>query len=115
QPIPQSVIGDGKYAFIQKTAKILSPRFKFAKHGKSGAELSEILPHLAEIADDIALVKSMTTDAFNHAPAQIFMNTGSQQFGRPSMGAWTTYALGREAQDLPALVVFSTGPKGLTQ
>src|SRR2546421_165087 len=77
-----------------------------------GAELSELLPYLAEVADDIAIVKSMHTDAFNHAPAQILMTTGSQQFGRPSFGAWTTYGLGSEAQDLPGFVVFSTGGKG---
>ena len=80
--------------------------------GQSGAEISELLPHLATVADDIAIVKSMVTDAFNHAPAQIFMNTGSQQFGRPSMGAWATYGLGSESQDLPGFVVFSTGTKG---
>jgi uncharacterized protein (DUF1501 family) len=74
--------------------------------------LSELLPFTSEIADEIAIVKSMQTDAFNHAPAQIFMNTGSQQFGRPSMGAWTTYGLGSESQDLPGFVVFSTGAKG---
>ena len=108
QPIPPSVLKDAKYAFIQKTATILSPRFKFAKHGQSGAELSEMLPHLGEIADDMAIVKSMTTDAFNHAPAQIFMNTGSQQLGRPSMGAWVTYGLGSESSDLPGFVVLNS-------
>src|SRR4030095_5841440 len=77
-----------------------------------GAEVSELLPHLAGVVDDIAVVKSMHTDAFNHAPGQIFMNTGSQQCGRPSMGAWATYGLGSESQDLPAYVVFSTGTKG---
>src|SRR5437764_12718407 len=99
-------------AFINPNSKLLGPKFKFAKHGKSGAELSELLPHLAGVADDIAIVKSMHTDAFNHAPAQIFMNTGSQQFGRPSLGAWVTYGLGSESSDLPAFVVFSTGTKG---
>src|SRR5207249_8435936 len=99
-------------AFINPSSKLLGPKYKFAKHGKSGAELSELLPHLAGVADDIAIVKSMHTDAFNHAPAQIFMNTGSQQFGRPSMGAWVTYGLGSESADLPAFVVFSTGSKG---
>src|SRR5207237_1900543 len=88
------------------------PKVKFARHGQSGAELSELLPHLATVGDDIAIVKSMSTDAFNHAPGQIFMNTGSQQFGRPSMGAWVTYGLGSESQDLPAYVVFNSGQKG---
>src|SRR5213079_1013736 len=77
-----------------------------------GAELSELLPHLATVVDDIAIVKSMVTDAFNHAPAQILMNTGNQQFGRPSIGSWVTYGLGSQTQDLPAFVVFSSGKKG---
>ena len=77
-----------------------------------GAELSELLPHLAEVVDDIAIVKSMVTDAFNHAPGQILMSTGSQQFGKPSLGAWTLYGLGSESQNLPGFVVFSTGTKG---
>ena len=72
----------------------------------------ELLPHTAKIVDDIAIVKSMVTDAFNHAPGQLLMNTGSQQFGRPSMGAWVTYGLGSESTDLPAFVVFSSGKQG---
>ena len=74
--------------------------------------MSELLPHLAAVVDDITFVKSMQTDAFNHAPAQIFMNTGSTQFGRPSMGAWTTYGLGSESQDLPGFVVVQHRAKG---
>jgi uncharacterized protein (DUF1501 family) len=70
------------------------------------------LPHLATVVDDIAIVKSMVTDAFNHAPAQLFLTTGAQQFGRPSLGAWVTYGLGSESQDLPGFVVFSSGAKG---
>jgi hypothetical protein len=88
---------------------LLGPKFKFSKYGDCGAELSELLPHLATTVDDVAIVKSMVTDAFNHAPAQILMNTGNQQFGRPSMGSWVTYGLGAEAHDLPAFVVMSTG------
>jgi uncharacterized protein (DUF1501 family) len=109
---PPDLLKGYRAAFINPNSKLLGPKFKFAKHGKSGAELSELLPHLAGVADDIAIVKSMHTDAFNHAPAQIFMNTGSVQFGRPSMGAWVTYGLGSESSDLPAYVVFSTGSKG---
>jgi hypothetical protein len=109
---PKELLEGYRSAFINPESKLLGPKFKFAKHGQSGAELSELLPHLAEIVDDIAIVKSMATDAFNHAPGQIMMNTGSQQFGRPSFGAWTTYGLGCESQDLPAYVVFSTGGKG---
>jgi hypothetical protein len=109
---PAELLKGYRAAFINPNSTLLGPKFKFAKHGQSGAELSELLPHLAGVADDIAFVKSMHTDAFNHAPGQIFMNTGSQQFGRPSMGAWTTYGLGSESSDLPAYVVFSSGPKG---
>src|SRR6185436_11768385 len=85
---PQELLKGYRAAFINPNSKLLGPRFAFAKHGKCGAELSELLPYTAKIVDDIAIVKSMQTDAFNHAPAQIFMNTGAQQFGRPSMGAW---------------------------
>ena len=109
---PPELLKGYRAAFINPSSKLLGPKFKFAKHGKSGIELSEMLPHLAGVADDLTVIKSMLTDAFNHAPAQIFMNTGSQQFGRPSFGAWTTYGLGSESKDLPAYVVFSTGNKG---
>ncbi|MCW5552962.1 MAG: DUF1501 domain-containing protein [Verrucomicrobiae bacterium] len=111
-PPPAELVKDYRAAFINPDAALLGPKFKFAQHGQCGAELSELLPHLAEIVDDLAIVKSMHTDAFNHAPGQILMSTGSQQFGRPSLGAWTTYGLGNESQDLPAFVVFSTGSKG---
>jgi len=109
KPIPPSVIGGQRYAFIRPDAAVLGPVYKFAKHGQCGAELSEMLPHLAEIVDDICIIKSVHTDQFNHAPAQIFLNTGFSQPGRPSMGSWVTYGLGAEAQDLPAFVVMSTG------
>jgi uncharacterized protein (DUF1501 family) len=109
---PPDLLKGYRAAFINPNSTLLGPKFKFAKHGQCGAELSELLPHLAEVVDDIAIVKSMSTDAFNHAPGQIFMNTGTQQFGRPSMGAWVTYGLGSESSDLPAYVVFSSGSKG---
>lgn len=109
KPIPPSVINGQRYAFIQPNAACLGPRFKFSKYGQSGAELSEMLPHLAEIVDDICIIKSMKTDQFNHAPAQIFLNTGFSQPGRPSIGSWVTYGLGAETTDLPAFVVMSTG------
>ena len=109
---PADLLKGYRAAFINPNATFLGPKFKFAKYGQSAAELSEVLPHLSTIVDEVAIVKSMVTDAFNHAPAQIFMNTGSQQFGRPSMGAWVTYGLGSESQDLPAFVVFSSGSKG---
>lgn len=109
KPLPPSVIGGQRYAFIRPDAAVLGPRFKFARHGQSGAELSEMLPHLAEVVDDICLIKSMKTDQFNHAPAQIFLNTGFGQPGRPSLGSWTIYGLGSESENLPAFVVMSTG------
>ena len=109
---PAELLKGYRAAFINPNSKLLGPKFNFAKYGQSGAELSELLPHLATVVDDIAIVKSMVTDAFNHAPAQILMNTGNQQFGRPSMGAWVTYGLGSETRDLPAFVVFSSGSKG---
>jgi len=109
---PAELIKDYRAAFINPNSTLLGPKFQFARHGRCGAELSELLPHLATVVDDLAIVKSLVTDAFNHAPGQIQMNTGSQQFGRPSMGAWVTYGLGSQSQDLPGFVVFSSGKKG---
>ena len=109
KPLPPSVIGGQRYAFIRPDAAVLGPQFKFARHGQSGLELGETLPHLASIADDICLIKSCTTDQFNHAPAQTFFQTGFSQPGRPSMGSWALYGLGAESQNLPAFVVMSTG------
>src|SRR5207302_5867738 len=91
QPVPKEVVMGQKYAFIKPDAALFASEFKFARHGRCGAELSEALPHLAEVVDDIAIVKSMTTDAFNHAPGQVLMQTGSTQFGRPSLGSWVLY------------------------
>jgi len=108
RPVPAEVVKGQNYAFIRPDAALYASEFKFAKHGQSGAELSEALPHLAGVADDIALVKSMTTDAFNHAPAQMLMQTGSSQFGRPCFGSWTLYGLGSEAQNLPGFVVLNS-------
>ncbi|MCA9112086.1 MAG: DUF1501 domain-containing protein, partial [Planctomycetaceae bacterium] len=109
---PKQLIEGYRAAFINPNSTLLGPKFKFTRHGECGAELSELLPCLADVADDIAIVKSMVTDAFNHAPGQILMSTGSQQFGKPSLGAWTLYGLGNESQNLPGFVVFSTGKKG---
>lgn len=109
---PPELLQGYRAAFINPNSKLLGPKFKFAKYGQSGAEISEILPHTASVADHLTIVKSMTTDAFNHAPAQIMMNTGSQLFGKPSLGAWTLYGLGSESKDLPGFVVFSSGKKG---
>ncbi len=109
---PAELLKGYRSAFINPDATLLGPKFKFEKHGQSGQEISELLPHLAQSADDLCIVRSLHTDAFNHAPGQIMMNTGSQLFGRPSFGAWVTYGLGSESSDLPAFVVFSTGTKG---
>jgi Protein of unknown function (DUF1501) len=109
---PPDLLKGYRAAFINPNSKLLGPKFKFAKYGQSGTELSELLPHLSKVVDDIAVVKSMVTDAFNHAPGQLLMNTGTMQFGRPSMGAWVTYGLGSESKDLPAFVVLSSGKKG---
>ncbi|WP_169972710.1 DUF1501 domain-containing protein [Tautonia rosea] len=109
QPVPAEVVKDQRYAFIRPDASLMAPRFRFSRHGESGAELSEMLPHLAQVADEIAIVRSVRTDQFNHAPAQIFMNTGSPLPGRPSMGSWVTYGIGSEAEDLPGFVVLSSG------
>jgi hypothetical protein len=109
KPIPPSVIMGQRYAFIRPDAACLGPQYKFSKHGQSGAELSEMLPHLGSVVDDICIIKTVKTDQFNHAPAQIFFNTGFGQPGRPSMGSWVVYGLGAETKDLPAFVVMSTG------
>ncbi|MDB5386686.1 MAG: hypothetical protein JWM11_2332, partial [Planctomycetaceae bacterium] len=107
--IPAALLAGQRFAFIRSDAAALGPRFKFARHGQSGAELSEVLPHLAKVADDICVVKSVHTDQFNHAPAQIFFNTGFAQPGRPALGAWAVYGLGAETEELPAFAVMSTG------
>jgi uncharacterized protein (DUF1501 family) len=109
KPLPPSVTKGERLAFIRADAGVLGPQYKFSRHGQSGAEISEILPHLAEVVDDICLIKSVKTDQFNHAPGQIFFNTGFSQPGRPSLGSWVTYGLGSESQNLPAFVVMSTG------
>ncbi len=109
KPVPAEVVKGQRYAFIRPDANLMASRFQFARHGGSGADLSEMLPHLAKVADDIAIVKSVHTDQFNHAPAQIFVNTGSSLPGRPCMGSWVAYGLGSEAADLPGFVVLSSG------
>jgi hypothetical protein len=109
---PTELLKGYRAAFINPSSKLMGPKFKFSRHGQCGMELSELLPHLGGIVDDVCFVKSMATDAFNHAPGQLLMSTGSQQFGKASLGAWTLYGLGSESQNLPGFVVFSTGSKG---
>jgi hypothetical protein len=109
QPVPPELVKGERFAFIKGTPLCLGSPFKFAKHGQSGAVMSELLPHLAKHADEIAIIRSMQTTQFNHAPAQIFMNTGHQIIGRPSMGSWLLYGLGSENKDLPGFVVMLSG------
>lgn len=110
--IPESYVEGKQFAFLKKDAKLLGTRRKFKKYGAAGTELSDAIPHLAGIADDITVLKSMKTEVFNHGPAKLFMNTGTQQFGRPSMGSWVTYGIGSESQNLPGFVVLQSGPRG---
>ncbi len=105
---PADLLKGYRAAFINPNSALLGPKFKFARHGQSGMELSEVLPYTAKIADELCLVRTMQTDAVNHAPAQIMMNSGSQQFGRPSFGSWTLYGLGSEAANLPGFVVLTS-------
>jgi hypothetical protein len=102
---PASLLEGYRSAFINPNNNLLGPKFSFARHGECGMELGELLPHTAKIADDLCLIRSLHTDAVNHAPAQLMLNTGAQQFGRPSFGAWTLYGLGSESEDLPGYVV----------
>ena len=109
QDCPDDLLKGERFAFIVGKPRLLGSPYTFKRAGKSGAEISEVLPHLAEIADDVAILKSLQTTQFNHAPGQMFMNTGFQFFGRPSMGSWLTYGLGSEASDLPGFVVLLSG------
>ena len=113
QIVPPSYTKNKRFAFIKGDAKLLGSRRKFAHYGQSKAEISECLPHLATIADDVCFLRGMATDVFNHGPAKLFVNTGSPQFsGRPSMGSWITYGIGSESQSLPGFVVLQSGPRG---
>jgi len=112
QKVPESLIRGERFAFIKGVPRVLGTPHTFARHGRSGQEISAALPHLAEIADDICIVRSMRTDQFNHAPAQLFVQTGSPRLGRPGMGAWVSYGLGTECRDLPGFVVLVSGRNG---
>jgi hypothetical protein len=112
QPMPESLTKGQQLAQLQGQDLVChAPQFKFQKFGREQVEISELFPHIGSVVDDICLIRSMTTDAINHDPAHMFMNTGSQIAGRPSMGSWVNYGLGSEAEDLPGFVVMiSTGP-----
>lgn len=112
QAPPDEFIKGKRFSFLGPEAKLLGGTRKFGRYGQSGATLSELLPWHREVVDDLCFIRSMKTDVFNHGPAKIFLNTGSPQPGRPSMGAWTTYGIGSEASDLPGFVVLQSGPRG---
>ncbi len=106
---PKSLLEGKRFAFIQGTPQMLGPQHNFGQHGQSGAYVSDVLPHFSKHVDDVAFIKSMHTDEFNHAPAQLFLQTGNPRAGRPSMGAWVTYGLGSENENLPGYMVLVSG------
>lgn len=116
EAIPDSYLEGKRFAFMDSSFKnrstLLGTRRQFRQYGQSGMWVSELFPHTATIVDDVTFIRSCATDVFNHAPAKLFMNTGSSQFGRPSMGSWVTYGLGSEADNLPGFVVLQSGPRG---
>lgn len=114
KPIPESYIKGKRFAFMDSSHRsdLLGPRVGFKQHGQCGAWVSDYLPYTANIVDDISIVTTCKTELFNHAPAKLYMNTGSGLFGRPSMGAWVTYGLGSQCDNLPGFVVLQSGPRG---
>jgi hypothetical protein len=114
KPIPESYTAGKRFAFMDSSHRtnLLGTRFNFKQHGQSGMWVSHLLPHTARMVDELTFITTCKTDLFNHAPAKLFMNTGSGQFGRPSMGSWVTYGLGSECDDLPGFVVLQSGPRG---
>ncbi len=109
QACPPSLLEGKRFAFIKGVPMMLGPQFSFSKYGESGAWVSELLPHFSQIVDEVAFLKAVHTDEFNHAPAQLFMHTGSPRLGRPSFGSWVSYGLGSENEDLPGYVVLVSG------
>src|SRR5204863_9471662 len=106
-----SLLEGKKFAFIRGIPKMLGPQAVFRQHGQSGIWLSDNLPHLSTVIDDMAILNAVTTDQFNHAPAQLLMHTGAPRQGRPSIGSWVTYGLGSENKNLPGFVVLTSGGK----
>ncbi len=109
QDCPDSLLKGKKFAFIRGVPKMLGPQASFSQHGDSRAWVSNYMPHLATVVDDVSFLKGVTTDQFNHAPAQLLMHTGGARLGRPSIGSWVTYGLGTENEDLPGFVVLVSG------
>ncbi len=112
QPIPDSYVKGKRFAFVTGVPKCLGTVRKFSRHGECGAEISELLPHIAGIADKITIVRTMHTENFNHGPAKLLAQTGSALFGRPTIGSWVLYGLGSESHNLPGFVVLTSGPRG---
>jgi hypothetical protein len=113
QPMPESFTAGKQIAQLQGQKLLcFGPRYGFKKFGRNGTEVCELFPQIGSVIDEICLIRSMTTEAINHDPAHMFMNTGSQIAGRPSMGAWITYGLGSEAEELPGFVVLTSLGKG---
>lgn len=112
EPCPPEVTRDRDFAFIGKTSTLAGSPWKFHNHGESGQRISELLPHLGSVADELAVIRSVQNEEINHAPAQMFLHSGFGRGGRPSFGSWVSYGLGSENQDLPSYVVLVTGPKG---
>ncbi|RYY19595.1 MAG: DUF1501 domain-containing protein, partial [Chitinophagaceae bacterium] len=106
---PPSLLEGKRFAFIRGVPKMLGPQAAFKQRGESGAWVSDNLPHFANVADEVSFIKAMTTDQFNHAPAQLLMHSGGARLGRPSMGSWVSYGLGSENQNLPGFVVLTSG------
>ncbi len=108
---PKEYLEGKRFAFIKGVPKMLAGQFRFRQHGAAGQWISELLPKFAAVSDDACIIRSVNTDQFNHAPAQLLMHTGQPRFGNPSMGAWVTYGLGSESADLPGFVVLASGGK----
>jgi uncharacterized protein (DUF1501 family) len=109
KPLPAEMTKDLKLAFIKPTAAVLASPREFKRHGQSGLEFSDLLPHLSSVADEMCMIRSMHTEAFNHHPGQLLLFTGHMIGGRPTMGSWVTYGLGSEARNLPGFVVLTSG------
>ncbi len=111
QLCPPSLLDGKRFAFIRGVPRMLGPQASFKQHGESGAFISANLPHFAGMADEVSFLKAVHTDQFNHAPAQLFVHSGSPRLGRPSIGSWVTYGLGTENSNLPGFVVLTSGGK----
>ncbi|MHC4876719.1 MAG: DUF1501 domain-containing protein [Planctomycetota bacterium] len=108
---PKEYLEGKRFAFIKGVPRMLGPLFEYSQHGESGQWLSELLPGLGSVVDDVCVMRTVQTDQFNHSPAQLLLHTGTSRLGSPSIGSWVTYGLGSESEDLPGFVVLSSGGK----